>query len=105
MTIKDGEYVHAAGTAKDDYLIMDKDSGESVGLIYQTDPPEIGEGRRDFVIKACNSHYELLEQANYIDSAIGGEPGEDYADEEVIEIRVTGAFIKQLKQAIQNATK
>jgi hypothetical protein len=59
----------------------------------------------EFIVRACNSHYELLEQANYMDSAIGGEPNEDYADDEVIEIRVTGAFIKQLRQAIQNATK
>jgi hypothetical protein len=59
----------------------------------------------EFIKQACNSHYELLEQANYMDSAIGGEPNEDYADDEVIEIRVTGAFIKQLRQAIQNANK
>lgn len=46
-----------------------------------------------------NAH-RLLELCRYIDYSIGGDPDEEYADDEVLDIRVTGASVKQIKAAI-----
>jgi hypothetical protein len=50
-----------------------------------------------------NTHDILLENLQYIDYAIGGDPDEDYADEEIIEIRITGKAVKDIKKALKLA--
>lgn len=54
-----------------------------------------------FIVKAVNAHEAAMDSLRYIDYAIGGEENEEYADEEVLEIRITGKAIKDLKAALK----
>jgi len=76
---------------------------------YQTiitiwDFPE-AKANAEFIVRACNCHEELVDLCQYIDYAVGGDEGEVYVNDEILEIHVTGKFIKELKQALANATK
>jgi len=66
---------------------------------------EMGEEDGQFIVKACNCHEELVDLCQYIDYAVGGDEGEVYVNDEILEIHVTGKFVKDLKQALAKATK
>lgn len=67
-----------------------------VGIVYTKEHAET-------IVKAVNSHYELLDSLKYIEYAAEGIDVQNHGNEDAVQITITVEALRQLKQAIQNA--
>jgi hypothetical protein len=64
---------------------------------------EDAQRRDDATARLIAAAPELLEACQYFRDVIGGDLDQQYADEEILEIRITGAAAAYLKRALNKA--